>query len=146
MLDSYVTYDGCACKPSMGIELIPAGADPRTWQLADAGIHAADYDRSCQRDTDCVAVVDGDLNWPCFCPSASIASSAVDAYQADLVRRRQGGIFGATCSCPTYGFPVCHQGLCTESLSIVTRLDGGVGSNADAGDSAARDASADGGL
>ncbi|MDB4989845.1 MAG: hypothetical protein JWN04_5023 [Myxococcaceae bacterium] len=104
----------CACTHESTL-IVPEGADPKTWEPT-GNIDTADYDLSCQQDSDCTLVFAGNLSFPCLgCPSGAISRQAESAYHHDLVQKRKGGFFGGLCSCGASGFPTCKAGRCTAT-------------------------------
>lgn len=76
-------------------------------------ISASRYDQSCQLDTDCIAVAEGNF---CIagannCASAAINKGAYSQYQAD-VAKTNAAICGAFTNCPAEFAPCCRQGQC----------------------------------
>jgi hypothetical protein len=76
-------------------------------------IQASNYDQSCQTDSDCVAVAEGNF---CYagapnCPSAAISKSAYAQYQAD-VAKTNAAICEAASSCVAEFGPCCQNGVC----------------------------------
>jgi hypothetical protein len=85
---------------------------------ASCTIRAADYDRDCKVDSDCVEVGDGDeCTWPCIvaCPSAAINVRAHAQYQADYAQTPLASCAGSFCHCPCRGLPRCRGGMCEMS-------------------------------
>ena len=104
-------------------------------------IQAASYDQSCETDSDCIAVAEGDF---CFignpsCTSATISKSAYSRYQAD-VSKTNVAICRQESSCPCFPGrncpgPCCRGGLCrvgTECSDWAAAPEGGA--FADSGD------------
>jgi hypothetical protein len=67
-------------------------------------ISAASFNQSCSTDADCVAIAEGSLCGPCFCPNAAINQGALPAYDGAL---QDAGPPVSTCSCPIIPSPVC---------------------------------------
>ena len=95
---------------------------------ADAGseggscsIRASDYDQSCQSDSDCVEVVEGDFcgQSPCLCPNAAIRVSAESAYNAELSKLLPTS--PVLCNCPIDFGPHCNGGVCGRCLTTLCR-------------------------
>jgi hypothetical protein len=103
-------------------------------------ILASNYDQSCQADSDCAGVAEGNfcLAGARDCPSAAINKSAYGRYQAD-VAGTNAAICSAVSGCG--GFPTspcCRSGSCQWGAECISPADAG----ADAGDgSGAMDAS-----
>jgi len=101
-------------------------------------IQASSYDQSCQTDTDCVAVSEGNAcDLLPACPNATISKAALARYQSDLVKTRSGAC-SVVDSCTPYYF-CCQGGSClwgTQCLTApVVAADAGPGTDAsDAGD------------
>ena len=77
-------------------------------------IQASSYDRSCQKDDDCVAVAEGNFCDPgaTVCPfSGAINKNAYAQYQAD-VAKTNAAICGAVSSCGLTLGPCCQAGTC----------------------------------
>jgi hypothetical protein len=77
-------------------------------------IEAASYDQSCVQDSDCVAVGQGSVCYPCIfaCSSGgAINESAVPQYQAD-VASNVPGYDNVGCGCPEAFLPCCSGGVC----------------------------------
>lgn len=76
----------------------------------DYPIHASDYDQSCETDSDCVGVGEGNLCAACsaVCPTAAINQSALGQYDADIDKLGELTDPNVTidCGCPAL-FPVC---------------------------------------
>jgi hypothetical protein len=76
-------------------------------------IHAADYDQTCSKDSDCVGVVEGDLCTPNMCTNctnAAVNAGAEAKYTADFASKDS-----APLGCPCGSGPniVCKSGLCS---------------------------------
>jgi hypothetical protein len=104
------------------------GQSAEALPCADANaqlIKASNYDQSCQTDSDCVAVAEGNFCRPgaADCPSASISKSASAQYWADV-----GKTHAAVCEAPISGClggagaPCCRHGAC--SIDCVAPSDG----------------------
>jgi hypothetical protein len=90
--------------------------------LGDAAVtctlRASDYDRSCTKDADCVAVGEGNAcTVPCGvkCVSTAINGGALAAYQADYDKTPLASCPELLCGCPAQGVPQCTQGTCKLS-------------------------------
>ena len=72
-------------------------------------IQASSYDQSCDADTDCIAIAEGDFCVPgaANCPSAAISKSAQAQYQSDVANTN-----AAFCSAPSS----CDASSCGTSL------------------------------
>lgn len=95
-------------------------------------IRAADYDRSCSKDADCVEVGEGNAcEAPCVvaCATTAINVSAMAAYEADYARnpiKSCGDIF---CGCPCIGAPRCVRGTCELSSCGAMLRDAAIDGN-----------------
>jgi hypothetical protein len=100
----------------MGADGKGCGGDAATG--ADGGnctLQPSAYDRSCQVDSDCVAVSMGNVCADVcagICPNAAIRSSESARYNADLAATPARHTSGVACSC-AFGPPVCRAGECT---------------------------------
>jgi hypothetical protein len=76
-------------------------------------IDPADYDTSCNADTDCIDITAGELcsGYNCTCGGATINADGADRYNAVFDSIQSGP--GPLCSCPYFGTPRCVQGTCT---------------------------------
>lgn len=77
------------------------------------------YDDSCQNDSDCVAVPQGDLCNPgyCACPTGAINVAALERYNADIAAKTaKPAALQPTliCNCPLITAPSCRQGKCAR--------------------------------
>ena len=100
-------------------------------------IVASSYDQSCQIDSDCVPVAEGNFCIPSagVCPSAAaINKSAYSRYQAD-VAKTNASLCQAVGGCGIEFVACCRRGLCQNGLECsnsASLTDGGAG--ADSGD------------
>lgn len=99
---------GACCLDALGAACAAEAGSP--------AIAASSYDRSCQVDSDCVAIGVGDPCYPCevLCPgTAAINTSSMAQYTADVARSPAGGGHVA-CSCPLYdpASACCSAGAC----------------------------------
>jgi hypothetical protein len=106
-------------------------------------ITASSYDQSCQKDSDCVAIEEGNFCQPGAnngCTNAAINKTALPRYQADLANTTAGVCYGLA-GCPAEFGPCCQNGVCAVNgqCSNVTAPD----ASADAGTADAGDASAE---
>jgi hypothetical protein len=88
-------------------------------EIPDAGsgcsagsIAASSYDQACEADADCAPIYAGSLCGDCFCPNATIASSALAQYDADFAAAGTGP---NACFCPDFPPPTCVAGVCTPN-------------------------------
>jgi hypothetical protein len=83
-------------------------------------ISASDYDQSCNVDSDCVPVGEGNACFPCtiICKVAAISRRGLPFYQSD-VSETTGGLETerVSCNCPFEPIPCCRSGVCTTSCS-----------------------------
>jgi hypothetical protein len=83
--------------------------------ICDPALHTispADYDLTCDDDSDCVAVFLGDLCQGCFCKFGAINVADEAKHDADLAAKSKGVPTTSTCGCPF--LPVaCDGGQCT---------------------------------
>jgi hypothetical protein len=96
-------------------------------------ITASSYDQSCQQDSDCVGISEGNACEACVvaCPGvAAINVSALGRYQADIAAT-YGDHETATCNCPAAAgsTPCCIAGMCAPG----PQCSGDASSAADAG-------------
>jgi hypothetical protein len=86
-----------------------------------ADIHASNYDQSCQKDSDCVLVVEGYACGSCSvcAPLSAINDSAVSQYEADVAKvvgpPPMGGGGCAPCCGPIL-LPCCQGGQCHADI------------------------------
>jgi hypothetical protein len=76
-------------------------------------IHAADYDQTCSKDSDCVGVVEGDLCTPNMCTNctnAAVNAGAEAKYTADFASKDSTPL---GCPCGSGPNIVCKSGLCS---------------------------------
>jgi hypothetical protein len=102
---------------------------------ASQNILASSYDQTCQLDSDCVAIEEGNFCTPDAnngCTNATISKSALSQYQADLAKT-QAGVCYSVAGCPAEIAPCCQSGTCAMGGPCTT---GDAGSN-DAGDTGA---------
>ncbi len=84
-------------------------------------IHESGYDRSCQHNTDCIAIASGPIcsGYTCVCPGgAAINVSEQARYQSELSSVRPGT--GPLCSCPVSARPECLGGVCTMCRGLLS--------------------------
>lgn len=76
-------------------------------------ILASDYDQSCQTESDCVLVPEGNFCYPgtANCPIAAINKGAYPQYQA-AIAKTIAAICIANTGCPLVTDPCCKGGLC----------------------------------
>ena len=106
---------------------VGCGVEEDSGRVDSYVIEASDYDQSCQEDSDCELIYQGDYCECLSCPNAAINSEATDAFEADqktAVRKcnppntRCGPLGadhstrGAAICQPTYA--ACVQGVCTQ--------------------------------
>jgi len=117
-------FTGCSklgtqdCNPDRN----PGGAfcclDRSVSQTCDASvqtIRASDYDQTCQTDSDCLGVSEGNACYPCTlgCPSTAINVAAKAQYSADVAKILAGlGGGEVRCNCPASFNPCCLGGKC----------------------------------
>lgn len=117
-----ISDDGdSATEAGMTIDASMAGDVGADADSDACSISASVYDRSCAIDSDCIAVVQGDV-CTFFCPchySAAINVAAEQAYSAAIARLvppripMDGAILG--CSCGRNPSPICRAGMCELS-------------------------------
>ena len=116
------------CIRDSGTGVRTSGDEPRSIVVAENGsatsctlpfgppqpISATDFSQSCTtgNDAECTLVAEGDVCTPCSCPSAAIATSALEAYSAEVRSRR------ATCTSPVDS-PACAACVATTSAKCV---------------------------
>lgn len=93
-----------------------SGAGGSGGALPDAGrdapacgvIRASDFDQSCNLDSDCTGIVQGDTcTMQCDCVDGAISKAALDKYYSVFVPAPY------VCPCPMFGVPRCAGGVCT---------------------------------
>jgi hypothetical protein len=102
-------------------------------------ITASSYDQSCETDSDCIAVEEGNF---CAagadngCTNAAINKSALPQYNADLAKTQASVCFGLS-GCPLELGPCCQNGTCQVGGQCFSAVqdDAGTDSGADAGPS-----------
>jgi hypothetical protein len=105
-------------------------------------IMASSYDQSCQKDSDCVAIEEGDFCQPGAnngCTNAAINRTALTQYQADLAKTTAGVCYGLT-GCPLESGPCCQSGVCAVDGQCFDAVAGDASAkvgSADAGDASA---------
>jgi hypothetical protein len=106
---------------------------------------ASSYDQSCQTDSDCVAIEEGNFCQPGAnngCTNAAINRTALAQYRADLANTTAGVCYGLA-GCPEESGPCCQNGVCAvnaQCLNVVApdaSADAGSTNAADAGDASA---------
>src|ERR1700678_3295322 len=120
---------GACCLDALGAVCAAEGGSP--------AIAASSYDRSCQVDSDCVAIGVGDPCYPCevLCPgTAAINTSSMATYMAD-VARSPAGSGSVVCACPFYdsASACCNAGTCAPHCLVPVdggSVDGGDGDGA----------------
>lgn len=108
-------------------------------------IMASSYNQSCQEDSDCVAIEEGDFCQPGAndgCANAAINRTALAQYQKDLAKTTAGVCYGLA-GCPAEFGPCCQNGVCTVNEQCFNAVTGDA--FAEAGGSSAGDASAESG-
>ncbi len=104
---------------------------------ASQNIMASSYDQTCQVDSDCVAVEEGNFCTPGAnngCTNATINKSALPQYRADLAKT-QAGICSAVAGCTVEIPPCCQSGTCSSGCT--TGHSGGNDAGTDVASSAA---------
>lgn len=78
-------------------------------------IQASNYDQTCQTDSDCIAVAEGEFCQPrAYCPSATISKSASAQYWADVGKTNAALCDYIISGClGGIGTPCCRSGKCT---------------------------------
>jgi hypothetical protein len=100
---------GCGGDVATTGDVATSGADG-----GNCTLQPSVYDRSCQVDSDCVAVSLGNVcSDVCagVCPNAAIRSSESARYDADLAKAAARPTRGVACSC-ALGPAVCRTGKC----------------------------------
>ena len=111
-------------------------------------ILASNYDQSCQTDSDCVAVAEGNFcnaQVP-FSATATISKSAMAQYQADVARtvaRTKMSICRGNFSGPFLTGPCCRNGMCQMDNCPLFGIVGDVAMDAAADASDAADAASE---
>lgn len=102
-------------------------------------IMASSYDQSCQKDSDCVAIEEGDFCQPGAnngCTNAAINTSALAQYQADLAKTTAGVCYGLS-GCPAEFGPCCQSGVCAVNGQCFNLVAEDASAEAAAGDASA---------
>lgn len=113
--DSRATDDGSSDACPFG------SSDDATDTCADASIQASNYGQTCQKDSDCVLVGEGESCTPCSLacgPFGAINRSSVAQYEAD-VAKTPGGNAGPVSCAPCCGPAIvacCAKGQCQADL------------------------------
>lgn len=79
-----------------------------------ATLSAKHYDQTCQVDSDCIAIAEGNACHGCSCRNAAINRAAEASYRRDvdkIGRTMDPGII-IECSCPADIGPCCLGGMC----------------------------------
>ena len=103
---------------------------------------ASSYDQSCRKDSDCVAIEEGNFCRPGAnngCTNAAINRTALAQYQADLAKTTAGVCYGLT-GCPLESGPCCQSGVCAVDGQCFDAVAGDASAkvgSADAGDASA---------
>jgi hypothetical protein len=87
-------------------------------------IRASSYDQSCNADTDCVSVSEGNACETGFldCPNATIGKGGLSQYQSDIAKVRSASS-NTVASCFPYGVPCCRSGTCRNSTDCDSSSD-----------------------
>jgi hypothetical protein len=115
-------------------------------RCADASaqaIMASSYDQSCQKDSDCAAIEEGNFCSPGAnngCTNAAINKSALAQYQSDLAKTTAGVCYGLA-GCPAESGPCCQNGVCAVNEQCANAV--APDASAEAESPGAADASAD---
>lgn len=77
-------------------------------------IRASDYDQSCNTDSDCVPVGEGNACYPCViaCTTAAIRVTAKAQYSKDVAETTGAHAGASRCHCPSETGPCCVAGKC----------------------------------
>jgi hypothetical protein len=95
-----------------------SGQSAEAVPCADASVQlikASNYDQSCQTDSDCIAVAEGNFCRPgaLDCPSATISKSASAQYWADVEKTNAAICLAPISGClGGAGLPCCRHGAC----------------------------------
>jgi hypothetical protein len=112
---------GCAVGPEAEEPVSPAppDADTTPWQTPPVLVLAGNYDQSCTRDGDCIAVFEGNACTAVQCANAAIRRDELTEYRAEL---------GTSWSCRTpqacpVGTPVMGDpAICVANKCVVPGL------------------------
>lgn len=87
-------------------------------EVSCVGIDVSAFDRSCETDSDCIAVFAGVLcaGYNCICPAGGAINAADDARYRALVSSVPPGP-GPYCQCPYLGDARCLQRQCAFCVS-----------------------------
>jgi hypothetical protein len=86
--------------------------------VGDGGVACIDfdlstYDKSCQKDSDCINVNAGMIcDRGCMCGGYAINTAAQAPYNATFAAAVAPLPLGISCSCPALGSPHCVEGQC----------------------------------
>jgi hypothetical protein len=77
-------------------------------------VSAAAFSQSCQNDSDCIAIYEGNLCTSCICGNAAIASSESQKYSSEVGTKRQqcGSIDSNPCAPCQTKQAKCNAGRC----------------------------------
>jgi hypothetical protein len=103
-------------------------------------IMASGYDQACQKDSDCVAIEEGDFCQPGEnngCTNAAINRTALAQYKADLAKTTAGECYGRSGCGAEFG-PCCQNGVCAVNAQCLNVVAGDA--SAEAGSTSAADA------
>jgi hypothetical protein len=92
-------------------------------------IMASSYDQTCQVDSDCIAVAEGNFCDPgatSSCPYAAINKSALAQYNADLAKTQAGVCGGPSLCLEGAGDSCCRNGTCQGVVQCFSGTDSGV--------------------
>ncbi len=80
-------------------------------------LEARDYDQSCERGSECVAVFLGDVCNPCRCNNAAIVATQAEIFEADATsaRRSCGRVEPVECAPCESRTVVCESQKCALS-------------------------------
>jgi len=131
--------------PAVVLVLVVAGACSSSSGSGSGGgsgfISLANYDTSCQRDDDCVAIETGAVSGCCGCDNSAINTSDHARYLADFAEATTPHqVCNADCvSCPVE-MPACRSGTCAlvpvssvcgpatcgnDQVCVVSQIEGG---------------------
>jgi hypothetical protein len=104
-------------------------------------ITLANYDTSCQRDDDCIAVKTGAVSWCCGCDNSAINTSDHAKYLADFAEATTPHqVCSAACVTCSVETPACQSGTCalvpvssacgsatcsSDQVCVVNQIEGG---------------------
>lgn len=125
------TVVACSAGTAVGPSDASTDSGPRADAAKPPPINAKDYDQSCQANSDCAVVDEGD---PCGCPgcgNAAVNKSQEAKFNADFAAAK-AMCTGGPMPCPAIGC-VFREAACTQGKCSVCNEPGCSDSGSDAG-------------